>query len=238
MKQYAILFFAIFLITACGNASQSSNEVAQDNSYEAWNKEAIKEIRLNPRYGNAVKTPEQIAGDQELIKTYVKMAGSRRMGAEMLVKKGFEYLQAGNLRTAMYRFNQAWLLDSTDANVYSGFASIYFKFKDYRKSISLIDEGLAINPKSSVLLTDKATNYFSLFESSNSMLDIDKGLSLLKESYSIDPNNQNTLYKLSIHYFDRNDCDLALRYYRECMKLGGTPIVQRYKDALKERCGN
>jgi tetratricopeptide (TPR) repeat protein len=243
MRKMVILILLAVSHIACGNAGhtdkhKSSGHTGQDNSYDAWNKEAEKEIRLNPKYGNAIKSSGQKAADQELIKSYVSLAGSRRKGAELLTKKGFEFLYSGNLRTAMYRFNQAWLLDSTDANVYSGFASVYYYFKDYKKAISLLDQGLAINPRASALLTDKATNYLTIFDTSNSMLDLDRGVSLLKKSYSIDPDNQNTLYKLSTYYFDSNDCDLALKYYRECMKLGGKPIVQRYKDAIKEKCGS
>ncbi|MBC7566184.1 MAG: tetratricopeptide repeat protein [Pedobacter sp.] len=242
MKNICTLVFLTITIIACGNANQTDNQVTnisgQSDSYEAWNKEAEKEIRLNPKYGNAVKSTQQKAADEELIKRYINMAGTSRKGAELLLKKGFEYLYSGNLRNAMYRFNQAWLLDSTDANVYSGFASVYYSFKDYKKSIALLDQGLEIDPKASALLTDKATNYLTIFQTSKSLLDMKKGLSLLKESYAIDPLNQNTLYKLSTYYFDSNDCDLSLKYYRECMKLGGQPVVQRYKDAIKERCGS
>jgi tetratricopeptide (TPR) repeat protein len=240
-NQIALVLFSVILF-ACGDGHTSSKEAnkftKQENSYEAWNEEAKTEIRLVPRYGNAQKTPAQKAADEELIKSYIDMAGSRRKGAELLIKKGFEFLYAGNLRTAMYRFNQAWLLDSTDANVYSGFASVYYSFKDYKKALKLLDQGLTMDSKSSTLITDKGTIYLTIFQTSHSLLDRNRGLSLLKESYSLDPANQNTLYKLSAFYFDSNDCDLALKYYKECMKLGGTPVVQRYKDAIKERCGS
>lgn len=241
MKQIFTLVLMALTIISCGNAQKrnttDNTSINQDSSYEAWNKEAEKEIRLTPKYGNAIKNTAQKAADEELIKSYVDMAGSRRKGSELLTQKGFEYLYAGNLRTAMYRFNQAWLLDSTDANIYSGFAAVYYHFKDYDKAIAFLDQGLRINPKASTLITDKGTTYLTISQTSKSQLDVNKGLSLLKESYSIDPVNQSTLFKLSIYYFDNNDCDLALKYYRECMRLGGKPVTQRYKDAIKERCG-
>lgn len=241
MKQLLTLILMTLTVVACGNAQKvdetGTTSIGQENSYDAWNKEAEKEIRLSPRYGNAIKSASQKAADEELVRSYVSMAGSRRKGSEMLTQKGFEYLYAGNLRTAMYRFNQAWLLDSTDANIYSGFAAVYYQFKDYNKAIDFLDQGLRIDPKASTLITDKGTTYLTISQTTKSQIDVKKGLSLLKESYSIDPVNQSTLFKLSIYYFDNNDCNLALRYYRECLKLGGKPITQRYKDALKDKCG-
>jgi tetratricopeptide (TPR) repeat protein len=238
MKKVLLVVLIASGLLACGNANNVKKSPYQDGSYESWKQEAVKEIRLRPRYGGAVKNAEQKAADAALIKSYITLTGSRRKGSELLTKKGFEYLYAGNLRTAMYRFNQAWLLDSTDANIYSGFATVYYTFKDYKKAFEMVNQGLTINPKSSALLTDKGSIYMTFAQTSMSMLDLDKALSCFKESYAIDPLNQNTLYKLSTYYFDYNECDLALRYYKECMKLGGKPIVQRYKDAIKERCGS
>jgi tetratricopeptide (TPR) repeat protein len=238
MRNVLLIVLIASGLLACGNANNGGNIPDQDGSYESWNKEAEKEIRLRPRYGDAVKNAQQRAADEALIKSYVTLTGSKRKGSELLTKKGFEYLYAGNLRTAMYRFNQAWLLDSTDANIYSGFATVYYTFKDYKKAFDMVNQGLTIDPKSSALLTDKGSIYMTFAQTSMSTLDIDKGLSCFKESYAIDPLNQNTLYKLSTYYFDYNECDLALKYFKECMKLGGKPIVQRYKDAIKERCGS
>jgi len=238
MRKVLTIVLIASSLFACQNANKVKGNPLQDASYESWTKEAEQEIRLKPRYGDATKNAQQQVADAELIKSYVRLTGSRRKGAELLIKKGFEYVYAGNLRTAMYRFNQAWLLDSTDVNVYSGFATVYYTFKDYTKALNLINQGLAIDPKSSALLTDKGSIYMTLAQTSMATLNMDKGLSYFKESYAIDPLNQNTLYKLSTYYFDYNNCDLALKYYKECMKLGGKPIVQRYKDALKERCGS
>ena len=241
MKLFIALLLVFATLISCSNAQkkndQNTETVEQSKSYKAWQKEAEKEIRLNPKYKNAVKTEAQKAADEQLIKSNETQEGSRRKGSERLVKIGFDYLYKGDLRTAMYRFNQAWLLDSTDVNVYSGFASIYFSFQDYKRSIALLDEGLAIDPNASGLLTDKATNYIALSQSNHSKSDMERGLSLLKASYEIDPLNQSTLYKLSVFYFEIKNCDMAVKYYKECMKLGGSQIAQGYSDALKTTCG-
>ena len=137
---------------------------AQQISYEQWKEEAKTEIRLLPEYGNVQKTPGQIEADQKLIQEELKLDTTPRKASEHLVRLGFDYLYRGNIRTAMYRFNQAWLLDPKNANVYWGFGSIYFTFNDMNEALRQYAKGLAINPNSSNILTDKATIYMIFFE--------------------------------------------------------------------------
>jgi len=137
----------------------------------------------------------------------------------------------------MYRFNQAYLLDPKNENIYWGYGAIYGSFNDYKTAIIQYDKGLSINPKSSVILTDKATLYFVGFQRDNDHDKLDSAIDLLKQSYSIDANNVNTTYKLSICYFLNKDCTNAWKFYNECKKSGGQPIAENYTDALNKMCG-
>lgn len=92
----------------------------------------------------------------------------------------------------MYRFNQAWLLDPKNANVYWGYGAIYLSFNDADEALRQYDNGLAIDAKSAHILTDKATAYMSIFVNRNRPDYLDKAIELFHESYDIDPANQNT----------------------------------------------
>lgn len=209
---------------------------AQQITYSNWKEEAKTEIRLLPKYGNTVKTKEQKESDQELIRTYLKQAGTKRKASELLVELGFDYLYKQDLKTAMYRFNQAWLLDPTNENVFWGFGAIYFSFGDFERATYQYDEGLKLNANSSNILTDKATVYMTRFMKSHGEKDFALAINNFKKSYSIDPKNQNTLFKMSACYFVKKDCDNAWKYYNECKKLGGQPITKEYTEALKQGC--
>jgi Tfp pilus assembly protein PilF len=208
----------------------------QQITYKEWQQEAKTEIRLLPQYGNAKKTIGQIEADNELIAGELKDHGTHRKASEALVKTGFDYLYRGDAKTAMYRFNQAWLLDPKNENAFWGFAIVYFNFQDYNEALKQLEKGLLLNPKSSNILTDKATIYIVYYQSSNNPSYFNKALELFKQSYAIDPLNQNTLFKLSVAYFNKNDCSNAKRFYNECMKLGGQQISPGYGDALKKLC--
>jgi len=211
---------------------------AQQMSYDDWKKEAKTEINLQPEYGNADKTKEQLAEDRTFIETVLKQDTTRRKGSEHLVSLGFNYLARGDMETAMRRFNQAWLLDPKNENAYWGFGAIYGTFNDYDMAILEYDKGLAINHGSSVILTDKGTLYFMQFQHDQNIAKLNNAIDLLKKSYAIDNKNVNTTYKLSICYFLNKDCANAWKYYNECKKLGGQPIAENYTTALKNMCGN
>jgi len=209
----------------------------QQITYKEWQEQAKTEIRLLPEYGNVPKTKDQIQFDQEFIASELKQDGTHRKASESVVKRGFDYLYKGDLKTAMYRFNQAWLLDPTDENAFWGFAVIYFNFKDYKEALKQLEKGLLINPKSSNLLTDKASVYMAFYENDNTPANLNRAIEIFNQSYKIDPSNQNTLFKLSAAYYYKKDCSNAMRFYNECMKLGGQQISPGYGDALKKLCG-
>lgn len=223
-------FFTILLFIICVYTD------GQGISYAAWKEEARNNIRLLPKYGEAKKTLEQEKADQELIDAYVAQTGSREKGSELLIKLGFDYFYKGNIKTAMYRFNQAWLLNPQNTNVYWGFGAVYFSLGDYDKALEQYDEGLKADENNSNILTDKATIYMTRYMNSKNEEDYNWALSLFKKSYSVNPTYQNTLFKISVCYFLKKDCDNARKYYNECQKLGGKPITKEYTEALKKGC--
>ena len=121
----------------------------------------------------------------------------------------------------------------------------------------MFDKGLALNPKSSKILTDKATIYMAMLDdtpergkvydgmathkfeeealSANEKL-LSKAIDLLRQSYAIDPHDQNTTFKMSTLYFAVGHCVYALQYYKECKADGGQPITKEYVDALLAKC--
>ncbi|REA59035.1 hypothetical protein DSL64_18930 [Dyadobacter luteus] len=136
----------------------------------------------------------------------------------------------------MYRFNQAWLLDPDNEDVFWGWGSVYFHFSDKQKALEQYNEGLTLNPRNPRLLTDKATIFMGDYYENSDVNAANMAIALFSESYSIDSTDQNTTYKLSVAYFTQKDCENALKYYNLCKQLGGKPIRAAYTDALKETC--
>jgi tetratricopeptide (TPR) repeat protein len=80
-------------------------------------------LNLVPMYGhpNIVKTPDYVKADESFITTISKDYQSKNEASKELVYLGLNFFYKGELQTAMKRFNQAWLVDSTNAGSYFGF---------------------------------------------------------------------------------------------------------------------
>ncbi|WP_316785361.1 tetratricopeptide repeat protein [Pedobacter frigiditerrae] len=209
---------------------------SQQITYSQWKEEAKNNMALIPKYGNLPKTEQQKDADAILVKTFLEQHETHRKSSETLVKMGFNYLHRGDLETAMYRFNQAFLLDPTNEDVFWGFGRIYFTFGDYEAANKQYNEGLAINPKSSNIITDIASIHMAIYENTKNEKELDKAIEIFKKAYAIDSENQNVLFKLSAAYFYKNDCANAWIFHDKCKKLGGKPLTADYTKALTAKC--
>lgn len=118
-------FFFLFLILA---ASTFNIAYAQD-------------ISLLPKYGSLPKTEAQKLCDEKFIASideYYK--GNRKKAAEEISARGWQFLRQGNAANAIRRFNQAWLLDSSDGSALWGMAAIQANTGKAADSLKLFEE--------------------------------------------------------------------------------------------------
>src|SRR4030095_14797394 len=132
-----LLFF--LLITSAYTIS------AQKMTLEEWNEEAKENIRCLPKYGHVQKSPEQIRADSEFIQRTLPRFANKRLASEFVIDLGFQYLYH-DVKKAMYRFNQAYLFDSTNSNIYWGYGAVYLLLEDYPRAREQYEEGLLSDP--------------------------------------------------------------------------------------------
>ncbi|MGB8194018.1 MAG: hypothetical protein WCF67_18940 [Chitinophagaceae bacterium] len=224
---------------------------AQTN-FDEWEKESKTNSRLLPRYGLLQKTPEQINSDSAFIKNILSQPQfkTRREASDHLINLGFQYYYRKDLKTAMYRFNQAYLLDAGNTDIFWGYGAIYMAFGRLDLAKQQYETGLSLNPANTHLLTDLATYFMEQFylmqkmppnnlvknPEAEAMKNLDSALLHLNKSFQLDPKDVNTAYKLSISYWNKYDCENAWKYYDACVALGGRPITEAYTSDLKKRC--
>jgi Tfp pilus assembly protein PilF len=175
---------------------------------------------------------------------------TRRQASDHMIQLGFNYYYRPDIKTAMYRFNQAYLLDSTNTDIFWGYGAVYMALGRYDLAKEQYEQGLALNPANTHLLTDLATWFLGQFYALRQMPEndfiknqkeqaksyMDSALLYLNKSYELDSRDVNTAYKLSICYLNINDCANAWKYYDACMALGGQPVTAGYTSDLKKRC--
>src|SRR5450631_1823773 len=110
-----LLAVSLFVFTA-------STVFAQQMTLDEWNEEAKSNIRCLPKYGNVEKTAGQRLADSNFIQKTLLSYPNKRLASDELIKLGFKYLYH-DVKTAVYRFNQAYLLDSTNSDIYWGYGA-------------------------------------------------------------------------------------------------------------------
>lgn len=97
-----------------------------------------------PMYGgmDRSKYPDLAAADKRLIEGTTKEFGSRRAASEAFADRAFRLYQADDLAGAMRRFNQAWLIDESNPEVYHGFGSILYDQGDNCGAMEIMNRSL------------------------------------------------------------------------------------------------
>jgi Tfp pilus assembly protein PilF len=235
MRQIFTIFFLLSASSAFG----------QPMDAKEWDQQAKTNIRLLPKYGLVIKTEGQKQADQNFITEVMnqeKFKGNRTEASNEHISLGFNYLYRGDLKTAMYRFNQAYLLDSLNSNIYWGYGAVYMTLGKFDEAKKLYKDGLLRNPNNPHLLTDYGTYFLSQYyelqaiDEKNASSSLDSATNYLTKSYEVESTDQNTNFKLSVCYLLKQDCDNAWKYYNECMALGGQPITEEFTKELKRRC--
>jgi tetratricopeptide (TPR) repeat protein len=131
---------------------------------------AINEI---PEYGHQPKSAEMEKADQE----FLAIAQKYPDAANQMLQKGWAFVQRGDLLSAVKRFNQAWLIDSTRWEIYWGFAVTegkQEKFESckhyYEKALRLGGDTKILNPEYAIVLREiakKENNSEKLTEADN-----------------------------------------------------------------------
>ena len=217
----------------------------QQITLEDWKEQSKTNIRLLPKYGLQAKTKEQQESDKKFIDETLQQdqfKGNRTAASNHMISLGFNYLYRADIKTAMYRFNQAYLLDSLNTDIFWGYGAVFMTLGDYEQAKDQYQQGLAANPQNPHLLTDFGTwfmaQYYALQSAGEkeAAKNLDTAITYLLQSYSVDKTDQNTTFKLSICYWLKDDCDNARKYYKECEALGGDPITEEYTRDLKTSC--
>jgi len=225
----------------------------QQMTSDEWDEQAKTNMRLLPKYGHQQKTEEQKQLDEKLIKETIeqeKFKGDRTAASNHLISLGFTYLYRGDIKTAMYRFNQAYLFDSLNTDIYWGYGAVYLTLGKYELARLQYEEGLALNPNNTHLLTDLGTYYAAQYFPMQMMPKndfvknpkelaqnyLDSAVIYLNKSYQLDPKDPNTTFKLSTAYYYKGDCENSWKFYDKCRALGGQPITEDYTKDLKKKC--
>lgn len=208
------------------------------SSYQEWQTDALTKKSMLPRYGSLPKSEKENRIDSIFVSNILSSGkyDTRSEAAKHLADLGFQYLYRGDLATAMSRFNQSYLLDSTASYDYWGYGAVYMQLGNIEKAKEVYKTGLTLEPDNYLIWTDYATLFLAEYYQTQESAAIDSALYYFKRSHTIAPDYTSTLYKLSISYLIKNNCDSAWKYYDECLKIDGSNIADEYTTDLNSKC--
>ncbi len=158
-----------------------------------------------PMYGFREKTAAQKNADNKFIKKAYEI-GTREKAVRDANRSGWKFLNKKDMKAAIKRFNQAWLLDQTNGDAYWGFATIVSdRDRDLACTEVLFEKAADILPNNIGLEIDLA-----LFQGRRG--DHAKSVRLLLKVAEKHPNAQGLHRFISMEYFRLNDLRKSLHH--------------------------
>lgn len=147
-----------------------------------------------PLYGGMDRSayPQLKAADEKLIRDTVAHYGTRSKASAAFVNNGFAYYQKNDLENAMRRFNQAWLLDPGNPEVYWGFGSVLNDQGKNCEAMQMMDKALQLNPPVSQGIFPDAGRVTTLCAVSDTSLSSGQKATLLARSESLYREGENS----------------------------------------------
>ena len=124
-RYWAVVVVALLASTDSGRAIAETVEVAPGVKVTQTTFSAP--INQQPFYGFAELTPLQRASNAEFVAKLERATGSRQKAFDETVARAWKAFFAGDLAEAAKRFNQAYLVDPTQSQVFHGLGLVTFE---------------------------------------------------------------------------------------------------------------
>lgn len=207
MKNLILLIVVLFILSGC-----------------ARSQDCPENINKLPMYGGVKKCPEQIGYDQVFIASTSKEYPNRNDAAKHFVKRGWEYLYAQKLDTSMMRFNQAWLLDSLNYQIYWGFGNLLGLQKKYSESLTYFKKALKLYANDEKVWQDYSISLGNLFFETKDVKYLNTSIDALKKAVHINPKSPRPYAQLTAAYTYFTQKDSAYKYLKITDQIDPTAI--------------
>lgn len=177
-------------------------------------------INIMPLYGNGKvkKCLSQLEADEMFLIEEQKI-GTRKDIAAHMIMRGWEFYYKNELDTSVMRFNQAWLLDSLNAELYWGLGDVLGKQQKFKESIPFFEHSLRLDPGKPKVWVDESVSYGNLFMQTHDVKVLDSAIYSLKKAIVLSPNNAQYYGQLTSAYSYFMQKDSARKYLEITDKL-------------------
>lgn len=177
MKKLIICVFFILPFLSCVNAQNTISNIP-----------CTEKINLLPLYGNIEKCSEQLDADKRFLSYCDSIYSSRSEAAKAHVGMGWNYAEKNDIDMATKRFNQAWLLDSLNADTYWGLGIIQGSKQLYDEAEKLFERSLSLNADNDMVWYCLAVNNKEKYANNDNEEHKKMRIQYLEKTLAINPN--------------------------------------------------
>jgi tetratricopeptide (TPR) repeat protein len=190
---------------------------------------------LIPMYGNSTKCEQQLKADLEFFAFVDTKFNDRKTASLSYSSLGWDYFYKNDLETSMKRFNQAWLLDSLNSDVYWGFGNLLGRQNQLKASIPYFEKSLKLKPNNSKVYESLATSYGQLFVENQKIETLNNTIKALKTANNLDKNNPRILSQLTSAYCYFSQKDSAKKYLNLTDRINPKAINPEVRTLLTQK---
>lgn len=214
----------------------------QHLTHREWMERSLRDMRLAPAYGGRPKNAGQLASDSAFVAQMLSANPDRHACAEHLLDLGFDHLKKGDMVSAMYRFNHAYLMEPGNPRIRRGYGAFFMALDRTNEAAAEYKKGLALDSANVPLMMDMASlclmEYYE--HKDRNAADADQLLAtatvMLKRAVALEPGNAHAHFKLSVCHLRKNGCEEAWEHYRQAISLDPDSVEENYEATLGKGC--
>jgi tetratricopeptide (TPR) repeat protein len=203
---------------------------------------AGKPINELPMYGGARKNRAARQADAAFLAQCDAQYPSRRAASQYHAARGMDYAQQGDAATATKRFNQAWLLDSTNAEVYWGFGVVSSLQGDYDAALGFLQRSQRQLPDNPALLADLGNTFLRRHGRTRRAEDLTQGLRCCEQALAapttgsgLPPARAVPVYvNLAVGYYHKKDYAQAWQWVARAEAVDAAQLNPGFLEALSQ----
>jgi len=190
-----------------------------------------REVNEIPFYGGHL-TPEEQKANERFLEEIDRLGKPRSESAKHAVMRGWQYLNARQPLMAIKRFNQAWLLDPNNANVYWGLGAAQSVLGEHQDGINLITRASKLDKNNADIVTDMGRSYLTwgIGTKDNKLRQelFDKAISKYPAALKLNPKSEYAYSNWAIALFYKGKYAEAWRMVKKARELGGKTLDPQF----------
>lgn len=195
--------------------------------------ECISGVNELPLYGEVEKCPQQLEADSLFLERVNQTFANRKGAIQYHIAEGWKYFYQNDYRSAIKRFNQAWLLDSLDAEIYWGFGNLLGLQQKYEESLRFFDKSINLDSTNAKVWESASTSYGNLFYQTKEEKYLKEAIKYLKKSVQLDSLNSTAYAQLTSAYSYYTQLDSARKYLEITDQFDSTLINPELRKRLE-----